>query len=106
MTQIREFPQTETNEMVSEAEFIHDLGKIMRQSELGNKFAQFRFELIRCSAAVQNATEQFEKDCQLAKEFYACNAGIQFRALVEDWSRLRIEGELSRRKQNELEICS
>jgi hypothetical protein len=105
MTQIREFSQTETTDM-NEAEFIYDLGKIIRKSELGNRFAQARLELIRSSAAAQNAIEHFEKDCQLAKEFYACNAGIQFRALVEDWSRLRIEGELSRRKQNELEICS
>lgn len=98
---IREFQQTETTDMItigriSESEFIHDLGKVILQSELGNPVAQFRFELIRCSAAAQGAIAQFESDCKLAKEFYGSNAGLRLRALIEDWSRLRIEGELSR----------
>jgi len=86
----------------SDAEFIFDLGKVIRKSELGCVQAKCAFEQISSSAESQQLTSKFLEDCTLAKEFFQPkNIAIQLRALVEDWSRLRIQGELSRKKLNQ-----
>jgi hypothetical protein len=86
---------------MSDAEFLYDLGKIIHRAERGNGDAQAAFDSIRASAEAQQLTDKFLEDCKLAKEFHQPEyVAVQFCALVEDWSRLRIQGEITRRKEN------
>lgn len=84
----------------SDAEFLYDLGKLRHVASHGNQKAQRAFDQMKESVDARKLTEKFLADCELADQFYQGDVGMQFCALVEDWSRIRIVGELQRRKQN------
>lgn len=82
---------------IDNADLIVSLGQVLVRAELGSPEAMASLERGKAQIQDDETAIQFQETCQLAIDFQKLPKKVQFIALMEDWSRVRIFAELNKK---------